>query len=71
MIEWSVYVELPGTGRYDESTADELLEARLQAGWKPTPSRLREGERVLGYAACVFDRAEPDAKRTSGPQAGA
>jgi hypothetical protein len=26
---------------------------------------------VLGYAACVFDRTEPDAKRTSGPQAGA
>jgi hypothetical protein len=33
--------------------AAELLAARLARGWRPTPSRLREGERVLGYAACA------------------
>ena len=33
--------------------AAELLEARLARGWRPTPSRLKEGERILGYAACV------------------
>jgi hypothetical protein len=34
-------------------TARELLEARLADGWRSTPSALKEGERVLGYAACV------------------
>ena len=34
-------------------SAAELLDARLARGWRPTPTRLREGERVLGYAACV------------------
>lgn len=34
-------------------TAAEILERRLQSGWKPTPSALKEGERVLGYAACA------------------
>jgi len=33
-------------------TARELLDARLARGWKPTPSGLRAGPRVLGYAAC-------------------
>ena len=33
--------------------AAELLAARLARGWRPMPSRLKEGERVLGYAACV------------------
>ena len=32
----------------------ELLDERLAAGWHPTPTALRSGERVLGYAACVF-----------------
>jgi hypothetical protein len=36
-----------------EPDAGELLEARLERGWTPTPSALREGERVLGYAACL------------------
>ena len=30
-----------------------LLAARLADGWRPTPTSLREGPRVLGYAACV------------------
>ena len=33
--------------------AHELLEARLARGWKPTPSPLKAGDRVLGYAACA------------------
>ena len=33
--------------------ASELLERRLALGWKPTPTLLRTGERVLGYAACA------------------
>jgi len=33
--------------------ADELLADRLARGWRPTPSRLRDGDRVLGYAACA------------------
>jgi hypothetical protein len=36
-------------------TARELLDARLAAGWRPTPTALRAGDRVLGYAAYVFD----------------
>jgi hypothetical protein len=31
-------------------TADELLDARVAAGWTPRTSSLREGERVLGHA---------------------
>jgi hypothetical protein len=34
-------------------SADRLLRARLERGWRPTPSRLKEGDRVLGYAACA------------------
>ena len=34
---------------------EELLRARLERGWKPTPSRMKDGERVLGHAACAFD----------------
>jgi hypothetical protein len=35
-------------------TARELLDARLADGWRPTPTMLREGPRVLGYAACAL-----------------
>jgi hypothetical protein len=35
-------------------TASEILDQRLAAGWRPTPSRLREGDVVEGFAACVF-----------------
>jgi hypothetical protein len=34
-------------------TAKELLDARLARGWKPTPTATREGDRILGFAACV------------------
>jgi hypothetical protein len=33
--------------------ARELLDRRLARGWSPTPSRLKGGDRVLGYAGCV------------------
>jgi hypothetical protein len=32
---------------------DELLNARLSAGWRPTASKLKGGDKVLGYAACA------------------
>jgi len=37
--------------------AELLLQARLARGWTPTPSALRSGDRVLGYAACVVTAA--------------
>jgi hypothetical protein len=36
-----------------QPTADELLSARVERGWKPTPSSLVHGEVVLGHAACL------------------
>jgi hypothetical protein len=51
-------------------TAHELLERRLARGWHPTPSRLKDGHRVLGYAACVFQTPELEAKTTPGEAAG-
>jgi len=43
-------------------THRELLDARLARGWKPMPSGLVSGPRVLGYAACVFEH--PDTGRS-------
>jgi hypothetical protein len=37
-------------------TDRELLDARLERGWRPTPSLLKGGAKVLGYAACIFER---------------
>jgi hypothetical protein len=37
-------------------TPAELLDARLARGWKPTPTRTRDGAVVLGYAACLTKR---------------
>jgi hypothetical protein len=37
-------------------SADELLERRLAAGWTPTPTALREGDVILGHAACLVKR---------------
>ena len=36
--------------------AQELLQKRLDAGWSPTPTATRDGDQVLGYAACVFKK---------------
>jgi hypothetical protein len=41
----------------ERPTPGQLLDDRLARGWRPTPSGLREGPRVLGYAACVLDGA--------------
>jgi len=46
--------------------ARELLERRLERGWQPTVSRLRAGERVEGYAACVFEDPTLRAKVSKG-----
>ena len=36
-----------------EPDARALLDARLERGWRPTPTALRDGQRVLGYASCA------------------
>jgi hypothetical protein len=38
-------------------TPDELLKARLEKGWQPRPSLLKEGDVVVGHAACVVVKA--------------
>ncbi len=40
---------------YFERMAREILEKRLAAGWRPTPSQLNDGEVVEGYAGCMFE----------------
>jgi len=37
-------------------SADELLDKRLAGGWLPTPTWLREGDVILGHAACLTKR---------------
>jgi hypothetical protein len=39
-------------------SADEILDARLAAGWRPLPSALATGPRVLGHAAKVYSILE-------------
>jgi hypothetical protein len=51
--------------------ARELLERRLDRGWQPTASRLRTGEQVEGYAACVFEDPALRAKVSGAGTAGA
>jgi hypothetical protein len=34
-------------------TAQSLLDARLAAGWVPTPTATRDGPQILGYACRV------------------
>jgi hypothetical protein len=36
--------------------ADELLRLRLENGWRPTASSLKDGDKILGHAACLIDR---------------
>jgi len=36
--------------------ADELLQARIENGWKPTLSALKSGPTVLGHARCLVDK---------------
>jgi hypothetical protein len=51
-----------------EPSAKELLEARLARGWRPTPSALKSGDRILGYAACAVT-AEHRARRAGDGEA--
>ncbi|HEY6331132.1 MAG TPA: hypothetical protein VI756_17525 [Blastocatellia bacterium] len=45
---------ITGVSLWDhQPTADELLAKRVANGWQPTPSGLKEGDRVLGHAACL------------------
>ena len=39
-------------------TAQELLDRRLERGWRPTPTATIEGDVVLGYAACLSGRLD-------------
>jgi hypothetical protein len=32
--------------------ADELLDARLRQGWKPTATSTVDGDQILGHASC-------------------
>jgi hypothetical protein len=34
-------------------SADELLEQRVAAGWRPMTTAMKEGDVVLGHAACL------------------
>jgi hypothetical protein len=37
-------------------SADELLDARVEQGWQPTPTATRNGDVILGHAACRVTR---------------
>ncbi|MFO0579634.1 MAG: hypothetical protein U1A78_37015 [Polyangia bacterium] len=39
-------------------SADELLEARVLAGWQPTPTDTVDGPQILGHA-CKLTRPRP------------
>jgi hypothetical protein len=38
-------------------TAEELLAARVARGWEPTPTGTRDGDQILGFAACLVKKA--------------
>ena len=38
-------------------TADLLLEARLARGWLPTATAMKDGQVILGHAACLVTGA--------------
>jgi hypothetical protein len=41
-----------------QPSADELLDTRLSNGWKPTPSRIKGGDRIMGHAACSVTESQ-------------
>ncbi|HEY2853812.1 MAG TPA: hypothetical protein VGJ18_13250 [Gemmatimonadaceae bacterium] len=41
-----------------------MLDARLARGWVPTPSALKTGDAILGYASCAVTGTR---HRPSGP----
>ncbi len=36
-------------------SADELLYRRLADGWQPTATQFKDGDRILGNAACLVN----------------
>jgi hypothetical protein len=40
-------------------SADELLEARVAAGWRPTATDTRDGPVVLGHACTLAPKTPP------------
>ncbi len=38
--------------------AEELLQARVARGWRPTATATREGDVILGYAARLVDERD-------------
>jgi hypothetical protein len=43
----------------------ELLERRIERGWRPTPTATRDGNVILGYAACRVPIASTPIDRDS------
>ncbi len=41
-------------------SADELLDARIAAGWTPTVTSTVEGEVILGHACTKFGNCPPE-----------
>jgi hypothetical protein len=44
-------------------SAEELLATRVARGWTPTPTATRDGDKILGYAACLARAPSDSAKR--------
>jgi hypothetical protein len=40
-------------------TPKELLEGRLARGWRPMPTATRDGDVVVGFAACCVPHENP------------
>jgi len=51
-----------------EPDARSLLERRIARGWQPMPTAMRDGDVVLGFAACL--RAGKGTMATAAPAAG-
>jgi hypothetical protein len=42
-----------------QPSADELLDARVAAGWTPTPTSTVDGDVIFGHACTRFGRCPP------------
>lgn len=40
-------------------SATEILDVRMASGWMPRPSLLKDGDRVVGHAACIVTNNQP------------
>ena len=43
-----------------QPSADELLDARIAAGWTPTATSTVDGELIMGHACTKFGRCPPE-----------